>query len=240
MNCEHSEQTSAYLDGELTGEALRAAEAHLAQCPDCQALAEDAARLSDALRVLDRYPAPAALRGKIIAALEGERRRSSKPFWLGAASGAGAALLAASLAFLAILPPSAENLAQSLTASHAAALNGDLIQVASSDHHTVKPWLAAHAGLSPPAEDFAAQGFPLAGGRAEKFAGEEAAVAVYRRGNHIVDLYAWPDRGRTLPPPGLVHGFRVRFWKSGDMDFAAISDVDSASFDQFTALASRK
>src|SRR5581483_3144378 len=92
-------------------------------------------------------------------------RINNRPFWLGAASGAGAALLAAAMALFVILPPSAESLAQSLAASHAEALNGQLIQVASSNHHTVKPWLAAHAGLSPPAEDFAAQGFPLAGGR---------------------------------------------------------------------------
>ncbi|MEI9931152.1 MAG: hypothetical protein WDM89_11565 [Rhizomicrobium sp.] len=76
-------------------------------------------------------------------------------FWYGALTGAGAMAAAASVAFLLILPPSAETLAQSITDDHTAALtSGHLIQIASSSHHVVKPWfagkvdvVAAHAGF---------------------------------------------------------------------------------------------
>ncbi len=141
-------------------------------------------------------------------------------------------------ALLAFLPPTAATLTQSVVDAHARALtSGQAIVVASSDHHTVKPWLAAHAGLSPPVTDFAQAGFALAGGRMDEVAGTRAAVMVYRHGNHEVDLFAWPDRGARLPAPGIARGFRTRFWKSGDLDFAAVSDLDATEFEKFTDLA---
>jgi len=237
MTCDHSLQTQSYLDGELRGAAAEAAERHLQTCAACQALAAETADLSDLLRTATRHKAPAALRGRVVAALAGQRR-PVRPFWLGAASGAGISALAAALVFLAILPPSAASLAQSVTDAHARALvQSQTIAVVSSNHHTVKPWLAAHAGLSPPVTDFAAEGFALAGGRLDEVAGSRAAVMVYRHGNHQIDLFAWPDRGAQLPQPGMMHGFRNRFWKRGDLDFAAVSDVDAAAFEKFIALA---
>ena len=111
--------------------------------------------------------------------------------------------------------------------------------VASSNHHVVKPWLAAHAGISPPATDFAAQGFVLTGGRTDSIAGNVAAVSVYAHGNHELDLFTWVDRDGSLPSSATVRGFHTVFWKEGDLNFAAVSDVDEAAFQKFIALARR-
>ena len=73
---------------------------------------------------------------------------------MGAGSGAAISALAAAFALLAVLPPSIATLTQSVADAHAAALTGGkTIMVVSSNHHTVKPWLAAHAGrkIKPPA-----------------------------------------------------------------------------------------
>jgi anti-sigma factor RsiW len=239
MTCEELLRTQSYLDGELAGPDAAAAEQHLQTCPQCQEFAANTADLSDTLRQVTRHRAPQALRLRLAARLDREAIRSpAKSFWFGAASGVGVSALAAGFALLALLPPSAATLAQSVTDAHARALtSGQTIMVASSSHHTVKPWLAAHAGLSPPVTDFAKAGFALAGGRVDEVAGTRAAVMVYRHGNHQVDLFAWPDRGAPLPAPGISRGFRTRFWKIGDLDFAAVSDVDAAEFRKFTDLA---
>jgi len=239
MSCKESLQTQAYLDGELNGADAAAAERHLESCAECQVLANDAADLSDALRKVVRYRAPDTLRQRLAKALDRETRRSpTRSFWLGAASGGGLSALAAGFALLALLPPSAASLSQSVVDAHTAALTrGKTIMVASSNHHTVKPWLAAHAGISPPVTDFAEQGFELAGGRTDKVAGNRTAVAVYRHGNHDVDLFTWPDRGGRLPETGMARGFRIAFWKMGDLDYAAVSDVDAAAFQKFVDLA---
>jgi anti-sigma factor RsiW len=237
MTCEHSLNTQSYLDGELQGADAAAAEKHLETCPDCQAQAATTADLSDALRTVPRHAAPDTLRQKLKKQLDRESR-PAKSFWVGAASGGGLSALAAGFALFLLLPPSAATLSQSLVDAHIAALTGGkTIMVASSSHHTVKPWLAAHAGISPPVTDFAGQGFVLTGGRTDKVAGIRAAVAVYAHGNHEMELFAWPDRGAHLPESAMAKGFRTAFWKNGDLDYAAVSDVDAAAFRKFIALA---
>jgi len=239
MSCEHLLNTQSFLDGELTGAEAAEAERHLQSCEECQAFAMAAADISDGLRKAPRHAAPAHLRAAILAQLDKEPVAfSRKSFWLGAGSGAAVSALAAGFAFLALLPPSIATLTQSIADAHASALtSGHAIMVASSNHHTVKPWLAAHAGLSPPVTDFASDGFKLTGGRVDEVAGRPAAVMVYAHGNHEADLFAWPDRGADLPGIGTARGFHIAFWKQGDMDFAAVSDMDQAAFQKFVALA---
>jgi anti-sigma factor RsiW len=239
MNCRETLQTQAYLDGELIGAEAAAAERHLESCAECQALAAATADLSDALRKATRYPAPDTLRHRVAKELGRETRRSPvRSFWRGAASGVGASALAAGFALFVLLPPSAATLSQAIVDAHTAALTGGkTIMVASSNHHTVKPWLAARAGISPPVVDFAERGFTLAGGRTDEVAGKRAAVTVYAHGNHEVDLFAWPDHGIRLPQAGMSRGFRMAFWKKGDLNYAAVSDVDAAAFQKFIEMA---
>jgi len=239
MTCKEMLNTQSFLDGELDGADADAAERHLQSCAECQALAAGTADLGDALRGATRFRAPDSLRRRLGVALDRETRRApARSFWLGAASGGGLSALAAGFGLFVLLPPTAATLAQSVVDAHTAALTGGkTIMIASSNHHTVKPWLAMHAGISPPVTDFAPDGFVLKGGRMDEVAGRPAAVAVYAHGNHDVDLFAWPDRGAPLPAGGMVRGFRTSFWKSGDLDYAAVSDVDAGAFRKFVTLA---
>jgi anti-sigma factor RsiW len=239
MSCDHMLTTQSYLDGQLEGAQIDAAERHLQTCAECQNFAARTADLSDALRRTTRHQAPEFLRARVRAALKREAGPTKvRAFWWGAASGGGASALAAALALFLFLPPSAASLAEAIADAHARALtSGHTIMVASSNHHVVKPWLAAHAGISPPATDFVAQGFVLTGGRVDTVAGTQAAVSVYAHGNHELDLFTWVDKSGTLPPSATVRGFRTAFWRQGDLNFAAVSDVDEAAFQKFIALA---
>lgn len=238
MSCNEALRTQSWLDGELQSAAAREAERHVETCAECQALAADTAFVSDALRGMS-HRAPNALRARVSIALDRETsHRTPRSFWMGVASGGGGMALAAGLALFVFLPPSAETLTTSVVDAHGRALtNGATIMVASSNHHTVKPWLAAHVAISPPVTDFAADGFPLAGGRSDEVAGARAAVAVYRHGNHEIDLFTWSDRDSKLPDAAVTRGFRSAFWKQGDLDYAAVSDIDAAAFAKFVALA---
>jgi anti-sigma factor RsiW len=239
MSCDHLLDTQSYLDGELKGVEAAEAERHLQTCAECQAFATDAAELSDGLRKSPRHAAPAHLRAAVLARLDKEPVRfSPRSFWMGTGAGAAMSALAAGFALMVMLPPSLATLSESVADAHAKALtSGQTIMVASSNHHTVKPWLAAHAGLSPPVTDFANEGFPLTGGRVDEVAGARTAVMVYRHGNHQLDLFAWPDRGARLPQASMTRGFRSAFWKEGDLDYAAVSDVDEQAFQKFVGLA---
>ncbi len=214
----------------LDGVAASEAEHHIETCADCQQASADAAQLSDAIHSeLAPHRAPEALLARIGAMLDEETAPrvvvpfKRKNFWYGALSGAGAMAVAASVAFMLILPPSAETLAQSITDDHTAALtSGHLIQIASSSHHVVKPWLCGPADVSPPTPDFPDQNFILTGGRVDQVAGSKAAVVIYKHGRHVIDMFVWPDKGTVLPGNATRHGYHSIFWKSGDLNFAAV------------------
>ena len=249
MSCAEILRTQAFIDGEVADEDAEAIERHIEGCADCQAFCTEAAALSDDIRRLaPRHAAPAPLRRRIEASLDEQGRQGSldrerpkallRPgFWSGAFSGAGVAALAASLAIVAMLPPSAGALADKVMDAHTRALiQGHEIEVVSSDHHTVKPWFAGRIALSPPVADFAARGFTLAGGRLDRIGAAPAAVVVYWHGHHRIDLFVWTDHGSTLPAEQVRHGYHAIFWKRQDLDFAAVSDTSAPELASFVSL----
>jgi anti-sigma factor RsiW len=245
MTCPDRARTQSCLDGQ-PGEADRKeAERHIDACPECRELRAEITSVRHLMRQrATRHRAPRSLAGRIGAVLDGEDMRRARDarinrrsFWLGAAGGTGLSALAAGLAFLVLLPASSNSLMQSLIDAHTQALmSGHVIAVASSNHHTVKPWFAGRVPVSPPVADFAQDGFTLAGGRVDEIAGSQAAVVVYRHGAHEIDLFVWADRGSRLPAPGVRHGYHAVFWKNGDLDFAAISDMQSSELSRFVEL----
>jgi anti-sigma factor (TIGR02949 family) len=243
MSCAELLRTQAYLDGELDAQSALEAARHMEGCSECSALAADVKSLRDSVRGhATRYRAPAELRARIGAQLDQasppkKTTLGQRSFWLGAGSGIGVSALAAGLALFIVLPPSGSALVESLGDAHAEALmRGEEIAVLSSNHHTVKPWFAGRVALSPPVADFAGEGFTLAGGRVSRIADKPAAVVVYRHGLHEIDLYVWSDAGTALPLEGVRHGYHVIVWKKGDLDFAAVSDMEKAELEKFVGL----
>jgi anti-sigma factor RsiW len=238
MDCAEVLRTQALIDGELDEAASRDAQAHIDICAQCQAFVADAAMSSDLLRRVARARAPVELRleiGKKLATAS--RRDGRRTFWLGAGSGAGAMALAAGLALFALLPPSAASLSEALADAHIQAMaSGAEIQVASSNHHTVKPWFAGRIDVSPPVADFAAQGFSLVGGRIARVKGIEMAVLVYRHDAHRLDLFVWT--GQVAAAPGLRerNGYLTLSWTARDLHFTAVSDMERAELEKFSAL----
>ncbi len=245
MSCTEYERTSAFLDGELDERESAVVERHLETCPHCQALAAAAGEASELLRgPAARLTAPVGLRSRIGEALDAEgavvvrlpRRRGWDRFWIGATGGVGVSAIAAALALVMFLPPSPQTLTGELADAHIGALmSGRTIAVVSSSHHTVKPWFAGRAPLSPPVTDFAGQGFTLTGGRVDRIGRTTAAVVVYRHGAHEIDLFAWPSDG---PPPADTdrRGYHLIFWTEGDLSFAAVSDMQRSELEAFVQL----
>lgn len=242
-DCPEILRTQAWLDGELDETAAAEARRHADSCTACRAFVADTAAVSDAMRRgARRWTAPPHLRTRVSAAIAGESRRSrvnlkDANFWFGAAGGVGLSALAAAAVFLLLLPVSSATLVEAITDAHVSALMSHrAIAVVSSNHHTVKPWFAGRVEVSPPVADFGSQGFALAGGRIDHIAGVQTAVVVYRHGAHEIDLFAWGDKGTVLPREAVRHGYRTIFWKEGDLDLAAISDMDRGELTKFVQL----
>jgi len=241
MNCAELLRTQAFLDGELDQTASRDAEQHLQSCAECQVFAASAAETSDLIRRhAARRKAPEHLRRAVLAGIaEAEKPRAKRfaSFWLGAGSGAGLMAMAAGIIIFLALPPATASLADAVINAHTGAMmKGQEIAVVSSNHHTVKPWFSGRIALSPPVADFADQGFVLTGGRIQTVDGIAMAVVVYRHDAHHVDLFVWPAKGALASGLQNRQGYLALMWQAGDLDFAAVSDMDSGELKKFAAL----
>jgi anti-sigma factor RsiW len=99
-----------------------------------------------------------------------------------------------------------------------------LIDVESTDRHTVKPWFAGHTDVSPVVADFNEQGYRLVGGRADYFDHQRAAVVVYQHGPHIINVFSWAGTERVLKDT-TRNGYHLAFWKAGNLEYCAVSDT---------------
>jgi anti-sigma factor RsiW len=146
--------------------------------------------------------------------------------------------LAASLAFMLFFYVPRLDVTDELVAGHVRSLLAThLVDVETSDRHVVKPWFAGKVDFSPPVLELAEQGFPLVGGRLDYLQGRVVAAVVYRRRQHIINVFVWP--AGTLPAVSHVSrhdGYNVASWVQGGLEFWAVSDVDPADLQQLRSL----
>ncbi len=245
-----------WLDGELGFVRAWRARRHVAACPRCSAVSDRVrAERTERRGELPRYAAPPALVARLserfgeTAAvppspdpIDAPRRR-----WLlaGAAAGSLATIAATSAIRFFSSRRADERLATAALDAHVrATLGGVLVQVASDDRHTVKPWLSARLDYAPPvatevstaaldangAGDEGGAPCRLAGARIDELAGRRVATLVYRYREHVVDVFVWPDDGGE-DRPTTIRGFNVRPGRGHDMRWLAVSDVNGAVLD---------
>jgi anti-sigma factor RsiW len=152
--------------------------------------------------------------------------RRLRPFWQGAFSGIGGTAIAAGMAFFLLAPALTNPLLDDLVSAHVRSLMPDhLIDVVSTDKHTVKPWFAGHTDVSPVVADFDQQGYRLIGGRADYFDHQRAAVVVYQHGSHVINVFSWAATTGSVPKDTTRNGYHLAFWKTGDLVYCAVSDT---------------
>jgi anti-sigma factor RsiW len=268
MNCQEATKLmDGYLDGELDPITSQTIEQHLRDCRNCEQAYQTHRALVRAIgSAAPYYKAPAELRERIQSSLREEIAerpmrdvgRDARPLfprrqpelrtilsgaswnWLALA----ATILLAAIIGWNLLPrlqrPGADQfLATQLIASHVRSLMANhLTDVASSDQHTVKPWLDAKLDFAPPVVDLSSEGFPLVGGRLDYLDNRTVAALVYQRRKHFLNLFVWPaasDSAKTTK--AMSHqGYQLLHWVKADFNYWAVSDVNANDLQTFKHL----
>jgi len=258
MNCQEiADLMDGYLDGELDALTSQKIEQHLRDCPKCEQAYEVETAMAHAIsQAAPYYKAPVELRERIQVSLreaigaptsrgaagagllpvrrpEAVRRGVffDMPWnWLALAAAIAVAAIVASSFLPRLRQPGADQfLATQLIASHVRSLMADhLTDVASSDQHTVKPWLDVKLDFAAPVTDLAGDGFPLIGGRLDYLDNRPVAALVYGRRKHFINLFVWPATSDEAKAPKTItrEGYQLVHWTDSDFNYWAVSDVN--------------
>jgi anti-sigma factor RsiW len=249
MNCDECELLlHALIDGELDAGHARDVEAHVATCAGCGEKLTAFRAMRDAMGAADlKETAPARLRNRIETALPRPAAKistsrkflqpSRRTFFGGVAVGSAlSAAVAASLVLTVFRNDQNQQVADEVVSAHIRSLQaGHLMDVETSDQHTVKPWFNGKLDVAPPVIDLTAQGFTLLGGRLDYIDGEPVASIVYQRRKHVINLFVAQRLGSAHAGAmaQTIQGYNVRHWSEEGLDFWAVSDLAGDELDEF-------
>jgi anti-sigma factor RsiW len=194
-----SDLLHALLDGELDAGNARKMEAHVATCLRCESdlRAYRWMRRSMAAASMS-YQAPAGLRRRLAGpprvatsaapSTNGSARRYTlRGFAMG---GILSSAIAACLMLFVVQNQADQRIVGDAISAHLRAVQGQhLMDVVSTDEQAVKPWFNGRLDTAPPVIDLRALGCALVGGRIDYVNGAPVAAIVYRRGDHVINLF---------------------------------------------------
>jgi len=238
MTCLETEPLiGASLDGELDPQTALRVENHLSECGTCSALLarleklreEIAAAELDLSARVDLRPLAAAIR-------RGRGDRWWKGPWLWRP--VLGTVVAALLVMIALPARNRSTAEREMVDNHLRSLLADhLVDVPSSDQHTVKPWFQGKLNFSPAVPDLSGEGFVLVGGRLDVVNGKEAAAIVYKRRQHVVNLWYSPAEGADRPIESTtLEGFHLLRWQKNRLQYWAVSDLNPVELREFAEL----
>jgi anti-sigma factor RsiW len=247
MTCDEAEiLLHALIDGELDAGHTRDVEEHVASCPRCAAALADYREMSKAIEGADlHFTAPPELRRRIEASLPQALPRispqasapSRRSLLRGFAMGSAVSALAATgLVAIVLRNDDEQRILSDVVSAHLRSLQaGHLIDVISTDQHTVKPWFNGKLDVSPPVVDLTAQGFTLIGGRLDYVDARSIGAVVYRRRQHVINLFVaqTASTDHRAAKMETMQGFNIRRWSEQGMNFWAVSDIGPDELAEF-------
>jgi anti-sigma factor RsiW len=247
MHCDEAQQLiSASIDGEVSNASADELREHMAACPACTGTQADFRRLSQQLKSAGREILPARLESRVRLALTnaaGEQRVNTpraRPWVRQLAAMAAVCLVAVFGTFMVTRYYAGETrIEQDVLSAHLRSLLQDKpIQVASGDPHSVKPWFNGRVEFSPEVKDPSAEGFPLVGARLDYIDGRRVAALVYKRRDHVVNVFVWPSNNPNDVAPRLksVNGISLLTWRHSGLTYWAASDLNGSELQRLQAL----
>ena len=238
MNCDEAESLlHGLVDDEVDPQHAYRIETHVGDCARCAAQLRLHRAMRDMMAKADlRFPAPPGLRTRVramlpVAATAAPRRHT---LFKGFAFGSALSAAAAALLMIAVIRSDQDQfIVSDVVSAHLRSLQANhLIDVQSSDG--VEPWLGNRLGVAPPVPDLARQGFSLVGGRIDYVLGKPVAAIVYRRSNHLINLFvAQGAQAERSAKVETMQGVNVDLWSEKGLNLCAVGDVSAEELEDF-------
>jgi mycothiol system anti-sigma-R factor len=226
MNCvEFERHLHAYVDGELAVSEMLGAEAHLAECAECRALAARERRFRQLLRRQPRESAPSEFRARIT----GRIRRAEQR-----------AVLA--LVLWPTTQPSSRLVSELVDKHIAYAQIEQPAEFGSIDPAAVEQWFRTRAALRVTVSDYSPSGIRLVGARLADAGEQKAAYVLYEKGHTLLSVFMVPVsgdgsglRGKHASYRGHEYvtlerkGYRTVSWVDGHTLLGLVSMLDYAA-----------
>jgi len=233
-----------YQDGELDLANCIKLEEHLANCPSCQQKLTQEKELVGLIQSeTPRFKPSPFLKTRIQAALREEKSAAtSMPWWKQLSwgwtysSAVCAVMVIVAVGFFSM--QGIPQLDQEAVANHVRSLQAShLMDVASTDQHTVKPWFAGRLDYSPQVVDLTPSGYPLIGGRLDVLNKRNVAAIIYQRRKHYINLFIWPsDTGSLSEKLYNQNGYHALGWTKSGMNYLAVSELGEKEFREFVTM----
>jgi anti-sigma factor RsiW len=251
MRCDEAEiHLHGLLDNEIDAESAWQVEAHVGVCPRCGTQLRQHRAMRAIISNADlRFSAPLALRARIKATLPVAATGASyrhalfkgfaphlRTLFKGFAFGSALSAAAAALLMIAVIRSEQDQVIVSdVVSAHLRSLQADhLTDVQTGDQQGVEPWFSNRLGVAPPVPDLTSHGFQLIGGRVDYVLGKAVAAIVYRRSDHVINVFVAQDAHvEQNARVETMQGFNVALWSEKGLNLCAVGDVSAEELQDF-------
>lgn len=228
------ELLAARVDDELGPDDRHDVDLHLRSCGACSEEYEMQTRIHRQVGGASlRYPVPDLLEARIRQAIGTPQAvappRVRAPWIRLAAAGVVVAVLSSAATIASLRARAGDPIVNEVVASHVRSLQpGHLTDIVSTNQHNVKPWFNGRTDVSPAVPDLSSRGFELIGGRLDYVGGRSAAVVVYARRQHMINVYTWPDPDGESTAPRITtrNGYNLIEWRAAGLRHWVVSDLN--------------
>jgi anti-sigma factor RsiW len=233
-----------YLDVELPAAEAAALAAHLRTCAACSGEVLERVQLKRAVQMAgSRYTPSAELRNRIAKKVGSKSRNGIAEWWRLILVPALVLVIAAFFltGYIGQQRAARQRIYGELADLHVSTLaSSTLVDVVSSDRHTVKPWFQGRIPFTFNLPELAGSDFALIGGRVAYLEQIPSAHLIYQIRKHYISVFILPDRAAEIKslPSGTADtlSFHMETWTQNGLRYFVIGDTSEGDLQRLSRL----
>ena len=244
MACETwKAKLDTYLDGELPEAETRTFDAHVRGCQSCSADALTRVQMKRAIQVAGRRFTPSAeFRRQVQQTIASKPRRRLGVGWMFVLATAAILVVGAVTSTYVGNRSDRGQVLSEIADLHVATLaSSSLVDVISTDRHTVKPWFQGKIPFAFDLPELQNSEFSLLGGRMAYLDQAPGAQLIYDVRKHHISVFVFQEQSlraklddKSFAPKHAP--FNMETWSQGGLRYFVIGDANAADIDTLAKL----